>query len=107
MSTTLAPQPPALPRASRTSSLLRVRELGIALLIVVVFLVATLKNPAFAHAHSVQQLLTGAAIIALLCVGAVLAPVFYTVLGRAYDRQLFRDIRAGLVSAPRQTRVER
>ena len=75
MSTTLAPQPPALPRASRTSSLLRVRELGIALLIVVVFLVATLKNPAFAHAHSVQQLLTGAAIIALLCVGETLVIV--------------------------------
>lgn len=75
MSTTLAPKTPALARASRTSSLLRVRELGIALLIVVVFLVATLKNSAFAHPHSIQQLLTGAAIIALLGVGETLVIV--------------------------------
>ena len=75
MSATLTPPVPALARASRTSSLLRVRELGIALLIVVVFLVATVKNSAFAHSHSIQQLLTGAAIIALLGVGETLVIV--------------------------------
>jgi len=75
MTATATPEAPALARASRTSSLLRVRELGIALLIVVVFLVATLKNSAFAHSHSIQQLLTGAAIIALLGVGETLVIV--------------------------------
>jgi rhamnose transport system permease protein len=75
MSTTATPEAPALARASRTSSLLRVRELGIALLIVIVFLVAMLKNGAFAHPHSIQQLLTGAAIIALLGVGETLVIV--------------------------------
>ena len=75
MSATLTPPAPALARASRTSSLLRVRELGIALLIVLVFVVATVKNPAFATTHSIQQLLTGAAIIALLSVGETLVIV--------------------------------
>jgi rhamnose transport system permease protein len=75
MTATATPEAPALARASRTGSLLRVRELGIALLIVVVFLVATLKNSAFAHSHSIQQLLTGAAIIALLGVGETLVIV--------------------------------
>jgi rhamnose transport system permease protein len=69
-----APPPPA-PRTARTSSLLRVRELGILLLIVVVFVAATVKNGEFASAHSIQQLLTGAAIIALLCVGETLVIV--------------------------------
>jgi rhamnose transport system permease protein len=75
MTATATPEAPALARASRTGSLLRVRELGIALLIVAVFLVATLKNSAFAHSHSIQQLLTGAAIIALLGVGETLVIV--------------------------------
>jgi rhamnose transport system permease protein len=66
---------PTTPRASRTSSLLRVRELGIILLIAIVFVVATLKNSNFASAHSVQQLLTGAAIIGLLSVGETLVIV--------------------------------
>lgn len=59
------------PRFSGTS-LLRFRELGIALAIVIVFVVATVKNHAFANAHSVQQLLTGAALIALIGVGETL-----------------------------------
>ena len=67
--------PPSVPRASRTSALLRIRELGIALLIVVVFLVATIKNSDFASPHSIQQLLTGAAIIGLLSVGETLVVV--------------------------------
>ena len=77
MSTTVQTAPaPVTPRMSRTSSLLRVRELGIALLIVIVFVAATVKNSDFASVHSIQQLLTGAAIIALLCVGETL--VFVT-----------------------------
>ncbi len=66
---------PTTPRASRTSSLLRVRELGIILLIALVFIAATGKNGSFAGTHSVQQLLTGAAIIALLSVGETLVIV--------------------------------
>jgi rhamnose transport system permease protein len=69
------PTAPRPPRFARAGNLLRVRELGIALLIVIVFVVATLKNSAFAHTHSIQQLLTGAAIIALLSVGETLVIV--------------------------------
>jgi rhamnose transport system permease protein len=54
------------PRFARTGSLLRVRELGIGVAILVVFGITTFTNPAFASANSVQQLLTGAALIALL-----------------------------------------
>jgi rhamnose transport system permease protein len=60
------------PLTGRLGGLLRARELGIAIVIVIVFLVATLKNHAFANSHSVQQLLTGAALIALLGVGETL-----------------------------------
>lgn len=42
----------------------------------------------------------------LICAGALLVPVLYTVFGRAYDRQVFRDIRAGRVDAPKRTRPE-
>ena len=57
------------------SSVLRFRELGIVLAILIVFLVATVKNSAFAHSHSIQQLLTGAALIALIGVGETLVIV--------------------------------
>ena len=73
--TTLAPTPTPSPpptRFGRAGSLLRVRELGIFLIIVLVFIVASLANHKFAGAASVQQLLTGAAIIALLSVGETL-----------------------------------
>jgi rhamnose transport system permease protein len=74
MSTTvIAPAPPERP--GRLESLLRARELGIALAIVVVFGLTTLNNHAFAHAGSVQQLLTGAALIALLGVGETMVIV--------------------------------
>jgi rhamnose transport system permease protein len=63
------------PRFARTGSLLRVRELGIAVAIVVVFAVTTLTNHNFADANSVQQLLTGAALIALLGVGETMVVV--------------------------------
>jgi rhamnose transport system permease protein len=63
------------PRFARTGSLLRVRELGIGVAIVVVFAVTTLTNHDFADANSVQQLLTGAALIALLGVGETMVVV--------------------------------
>jgi rhamnose transport system permease protein len=73
MSTQLAPAPaPASPRAARGSSLLRARELGIFIVILIVFVGTTLKNHNFASANSIQQLLTGAALIALLGVGQTL-----------------------------------
>ncbi len=74
MTTVLDRLPTSRPRFD-ASSLLRARELGIGLAIVIVFVVATLKNHAFANASSVQQLLTGAALIALLAVGETLVIV--------------------------------
>jgi rhamnose transport system permease protein len=50
----------------------RARELGILVAIVVVFVVTTVKNPAFAHGDSIQQLLAGASLIALLGAGETL-----------------------------------
>ncbi|WP_433892465.1 ABC transporter permease [Streptomyces sp. CA-111067] len=69
----LAP-PPAAPtqRFARGAALLRARELGIGVAIVLVFVVTTISNHNFASAHSVQQLLTGASLIALLGVGETL-----------------------------------
>jgi len=63
---------PTVPRAVRGGSLLRARELGIGVAIVVVFALTTAKNHDFARSGSVQQLLTGAALIALLGVGETL-----------------------------------
>jgi rhamnose transport system permease protein len=64
------------PRSRFTAgSLLRARELGIFVVIVIVFAITTLHNHAFATAHSVQQLLTGAALIALLGVGETMVVV--------------------------------
>jgi rhamnose transport system permease protein len=59
----------------RAEGLLRARELGIVIAIVVVFGATTLNNHAFANSSSVQQLLTGAALIALLAVGETLVIV--------------------------------
>ncbi len=67
-----AAPPPATQRMLRAEGLLRARELGIVIAIVVVFGLTTLNNHAFAHTHSVQQLLTGASLIALLTVGETL-----------------------------------
>jgi rhamnose transport system permease protein len=66
-----APAAPA-PKVRRGEALLRARELGIVLAIIVVFVATTINNHAFAHAASVQQLLTGASLIALLGVGETL-----------------------------------
>jgi rhamnose transport system permease protein len=67
-----AAPPPATQRMLRAEGLLRARELGIVIAIVIVFGLTTLNNHAFAHTHSVQQLLTGASLIALLTVGETL-----------------------------------
>jgi rhamnose transport system permease protein len=60
---------------SRPGSLLRAREFGIALLIVIVVAVTGLHNHNFLSANSLQQLLSGAALIALLGVGETLVIV--------------------------------
>jgi rhamnose transport system permease protein len=77
MTTTIdaAADVPKVDRFARASALLRARELGIGIVILVVFAVTTINNHAFAHAGSVQQLLTGAALIALLGVGETLVIV--------------------------------
>jgi rhamnose transport system permease protein len=66
---------PTLDRIGRSGSLLRARELGIAIVIVIVFGLTTVHNHAFASEHSVQQLLAGAALVALLGVGETLVIV--------------------------------
>jgi rhamnose transport system permease protein len=56
-------------------TLLRAREVGIALLIVVVVLVTAVNNSHFIDRNSIEQLLSGAALIALLGVGETLVIV--------------------------------
>lgn len=56
-------------------NILRAREVGIALLIVLVVLITTINNSHFIDANSIQQLLSGAALIALLGVGETLVIV--------------------------------
>jgi rhamnose transport system permease protein len=67
MSTDVAARP-----TNRFESLLRARELGIAIVIVLVVAVTAVRNSHFLDADSVQQLLSGAALIALLSVGETL-----------------------------------
>ena len=69
------PEPPPSPRFARGGALLRARELGIGVVILLVFAVTALHNHAFANADSIQQLLTGASLIALLGVGETLVVV--------------------------------
>ena len=59
----------------RSDAFLRARELGIAMAIVLVFLVTWLQNSGFASDLSLQQLFTGAALIALLAVGETMVIV--------------------------------
>jgi rhamnose transport system permease protein len=72
VSVATAGQSPATTGVRRAEKLLRAREIGIALAIVVVFGLTYLKNHSFGSSLSVQQLLNGAAIIALLGVGETL-----------------------------------
>jgi rhamnose transport system permease protein len=60
---------------SMIMTILRAREASIALLIVLVIAVTSINNPNFIHADSIQQLLSGAALIALLGVGETLVIV--------------------------------
>ncbi|MDX6342235.1 MAG: rhamnose transport system permease protein [Trebonia sp.] len=63
---------PGLPRMARY---LRAREAGTLALVLVVFLATTIKNHNFASGSSVQQLLVGASLIALLGVGETMVIV--------------------------------
>jgi rhamnose transport system permease protein len=56
-------------------TILRAREIGIVLLIALVVLVTTLHNSHFVDSNSIEQLLSGAALIALLGVGETLVVV--------------------------------
>ncbi|MDQ2813048.1 MAG: ABC transporter permease [Actinomycetota bacterium] len=62
-------------RFARGGALLRAREVGIGLVLVLVFGITTLHNHNFATANSIQQLLSGAALIAMLGVGETLVIV--------------------------------
>ncbi|MGH3493049.1 MAG: ABC transporter permease, partial [Sciscionella sp.] len=62
-------------RSVRLSDLMHSREAGIGLLILIVFGVTTAYNQDFVGRHSVQQLLTGASLIALLGVGETMVLV--------------------------------
>jgi rhamnose transport system permease protein len=77
--TTLAEeQKVARPRASShhvAELLLRFRELGIVLALVIVVGATTIDNHLFLSATSVQQLLSGAAIVALLAIGETIVVV--------------------------------
>lgn len=71
MSTDVAAAPAAR-KAGRFEALLRARELGIAIVIVLVVAITGLNNHYFLDSQSIQQLLSGAALIALLSVGETL-----------------------------------
>ena len=62
-------------RFARGGALLRAREVGLAVVLLLVFGVTTLRNSHFATASSIQQLLSGAALIAMLGVGETLVIV--------------------------------
>jgi rhamnose transport system permease protein len=74
MTTAVAP-PGQRASVNRPGNLLRAREFGIALLIVIVVGVTGIHNHNFLSANSLQQLLSGAALIALLGVGETLVIV--------------------------------
>ena len=59
----------------RAELLLRAREASIVLALIVVFVLTTIKNPHFADRASIQQLLAGASLIALLSVGQTMVIV--------------------------------
>lgn len=60
------------PTSGVVLTILRAREVGLVLLIALVVIVTTLHNSHFLDANSIQQLLSGAALIALLGVGETL-----------------------------------
>ena len=70
--TAVSERPAEAASNERILTLLRAREAGIALLIVIVIAITAIKNSHFLDANSLQQLLSGAALIALLGVGETL-----------------------------------
>ncbi|GGB29878.1 sugar ABC transporter permease [Flexivirga endophytica] len=69
---------PALTQATaagRLDALLRAREIGLALAIVVLIALTTAKNTHFLSADSIQQILNGGALIGLMAVGETLVIV--------------------------------
>lgn len=80
MTTETAPKAPVPALAEATASgrldaLLRAREIGLALAIVVLIALTTAKNTHFLSADSVQQILNGGALIGLMAVGETLVIV--------------------------------
>jgi rhamnose transport system permease protein len=75
MTVTASPPAPADTSRRLLERVSRARELGIVGAIAVVFVVTTLKNPAFANGASVQQLLAGASLVALIGAGETLVIV--------------------------------
>lgn len=68
--------PDAQARSRRAAAtLLRARELSLVIVILAIFGATTLDDPSFASAFSVQQLLTGASVFAMLAVGETLVIV--------------------------------
>ena len=73
-----APSPPSAPRippGASMAAIFRAREAATAGLVLLVFALATLKDHNFADANSIQQLLTGASLVALLGVGETMVIV--------------------------------
>jgi rhamnose transport system permease protein len=77
MSTTEQPlhQAPAVRSHRIAEGISRIRELAIVVAILVVFAATSLKNSHFAHAGSIQEILTGSSLIALLAVGETVVVV--------------------------------
>lgn len=71
----LGPGAAGTPLLARLGPLLRAREAGLVLLILVVVAVTTVHNHDFVNGQSVQQLLSGAALIAMLAVGETMVMV--------------------------------
>ena len=76
MTAPAAPMTPVrAPGLPRTARFLRAREAGTLALVLLVFLLTTLRNHHFASSGSIQQLLVGASLIALLGVGETMVIV--------------------------------
>src|SRR5262249_53973611 len=77
--TTVAEEAKVLPPPARSHALaellFRFRELGIVLALVIVVTATTIDNPRFLSTTNVQQILSGASIIALLAIGETLVIV--------------------------------
>jgi rhamnose transport system permease protein len=68
-------QAPATKSHRVAETLSRAREIAIAVVILIVFGATAIKNPTFAHTASIQEILTGCSLFALLAVGETLVIV--------------------------------